>query len=238
MEKIRLQKYLAMSGVASRRKSEEYIINGLVSVNGKIVTELGTKVDENDTVKYNGKIIRPIEKKVYILLNKPIGYITSLNDEKNRPIVTDLLKNKIKERVFPIGRLDYLTSGLLILTNDGELTNHITHPRNHISKVYEVLINGNISKNEIDSLINGVDIGGYVTRKAKVRVIKTFKNKTLLEIEIKEGKNRQIRKMISAVGYKVLNLKRIKIGKIEIKDLNEGMYRELTNEEVLYLKNL
>lgn len=238
MNDIRLQKYLALSGVASRRKSEELISEGRIKVNGLIVTELGTKIDpEKDIVLYDGKVITQEEKKVYYLLNKPVGYVTTAKDQFNRPNVVDIINSK-DYRIYPVGRLDYNTSGLLILTNDGELTNKITHPANHVEKTYIVKCKGVLSKQGIERLKNGIDIGGYITQKAKLEVIKSDGRNTTAKITISEGKNRQIRKMFDAVGNPVIDLKRVSIGKIKVDGIEIGKYRELTNEELKYLKSL
>jgi len=226
MEEVRLQKYMADCGVASRRKCEEYIVQGKVKVNGKVVTELGTKVNpEKDEVRFNGKIIKQEEKKVYIILNKPKGYVTTNSDQFHRKSVIDLIHEDV--RVYPIGRLDMYTEGLLLLTNDGEFSNKMMHPRNKIEKTYVVTTDTNITKEQIDKLKNGVDIGDYITKPAKVRII----SKDKIEIIISEGKNRQVRRMCDAVEINLLNLKRIKIGNIELGKLQTGKYRYLTEEE-------
>lgn len=233
----RLQKYMARCGVASRRKCEELIIQGKVKVNGIITTELGVKIScDKDIITYNEKTIKPEEKKVYILLNKPEGYITSVKDEKNRKTILDIVK--VEERIFPIGRLDYDSSGLIILTNDGDIYNKIIHPRRKIIKKYIVVTKGKFNNEEINSLKTGVNIGDYITKEAKVKIISYKDDKTTLEIGISEGKNRQIRKMCSAVNHDVLALKRISIGKIQLGDLKRGEYRDLTKEELEYIKNL
>lgn len=238
MNDIRLQKYLALSGIASRRKSEELILEGKIKVNGVTVTELGTKIDpDKDVVLYDGKVITQEEKKVYYLLNKPVGYVTTAKDQFNRPNVVDIISSN-NYRIYPVGRLDYNTSGLLILTNDGELTNKITHPANHVEKSYIVKCKGILTKQALEKLKNGIDIGGYITQKAKVEVIKTDGRNTTAKITISEGKNRQIRKMFDAVGNPVIDLKRISIGKIKVDGIEIGKYRELTDEELKYLKSL
>ncbi len=234
-ENVRLQKYLADAGIASRRKSEEYILQGKVSVNGKAVSELGTKVNpKKDIVEFEGKTIKCNIKKeyTYILLNKPIDYVTTVKDQFNRKTVLDLIKTK--KRLVPVGRLDMYTSGALILTDDGDFVYKITHPKHEITKTYTVTVIGIPSKEEIETLKNGVDIGEYITRKAKVKVIKTDyeKNQSRLEIVIHEGKNRQIRKMCEAIDKKVLALHRSKIGDVSVKDLKIGAWRYLRKEEV------
>ncbi len=233
MEEIRLQKYLANQGIASRRTCEQYILEGKVQVNGKTVTELGTKIIPNqDVVTYQGKKVENEEQKVYILLNKPIGYVTTVKDQYNRDTVMDLVK--VKERVVPVGRLDMYTSGALILTNDGEFVYQWTHPKHEIEKTYTVTVKGIVTNEEIEQLKSGVNIGEYVTRPAKVKILKTDaeKNISRLEIVIHEGKNRQIRRMCEAIGRKVLALHRSKIGDISVKDLPIGQWRYLRKDEI------
>ena len=231
--KVRLQKFLANSGVASRRKCEELILEGKISVNGKVIKELGTKIDPAvDKVTYCGKLIHNTEKLVYILLNKPIGYVTTASDQFNRDTVLDLVK--VKERVVPVGRLDMHTSGALILTNDGDFVYRVTHPKHEITKTYTVTLKGIIDNQAVDKLRNGVEIDNYVTRPAKVKILKTDEEKGIsrLEITIHEGKNRQVRKMCEAVGSKVIALHRSKIGDIGVKDLKLGNWRYLNKSEI------
>ena len=238
MEELRLQKYLANCGIASRRKCEEYIIQGKVQVNGKTITELGTKVDpEKDVIKFEGREVRENKKLVYILLNKPIGYVTTVDDQFNRDTVLDLIK--VKERIVPVGRLDMYTSGALILTNDGAFVYKVTHPKHEIDKTYTVTLKGIVLNSEVEQLRNGVQIEDYVTKPAKVKILKTDPEKDIsrLEITIHEGKNRQVRKMCEAVGRKVLALHRSKIGNIGVKDLELGKWRYLTDKEVIHLIN-
>ena len=231
---VRLQKFLADSGVASRRKCEEYIVDGKVKVNGKVISELGFKVNpELDKVEFENKLINSNQKKVYILLNKPIGYVTTADDQFGRDIVLDLIK--IKERIVPVGRLDMYTSGALILTNDGDFVYKVTHPKNEINKTYTVTLKGIITDEEVEKLREGVIIDdNYKTKEAKVRIIKVDKekNQSRIEVVIHEGKNRQVRKMCNAVGRKVLALHRSKIGNIDVKDLKIGTWRYLTDKEV------
>lgn len=229
----RLQKFLANAGIASRRKCEELIKEEKIQVNGMTVTELGTKINpQKDIVKYDGKIIKENSNKIYILLNKPIGYVTTVKDQFNRDTVMDLIK--IKERIVPVGRLDMYTSGALILTNDGNFVYKCTHPKHEITKTYTVTLKGIITKEEVEQLKKGVDIGGYTTRPAKIKILKTDQEKDIsrLEIIIHEGKNRQVRKMCEAVGRKVLALHRTKIGNIGVKDLPLGKWRYLKTEEI------
>lgn len=230
---IRLQKYLADCGVASRRRCEQFILDGLVEVNGKVVQELGTKVNEKDEVKFKGKVLKPVEDKVYILLNKPIGYVTTAKDQFGRDTVLDLVK--VKERVVPVGRLDMYTSGALILTNDGEFINKYTHPKNEIDKTYNVTVLGKITKEEVEKLKNGVELDdGYITKPAKVKILKIDEEKNIsrVQIVIHEGKNRQVRRMCEAIGKKVLALHRSKIGNIDVKDLKLGEWRYLRKSEI------
>lgn len=235
---VRLQKFLANSGVASRRKCEELILEGKVSVNGKVVSELGTKIDPTvDKVEYCGKLIHNDEKLEYILLNKPIGYVTTAKDQFNRDTVLDLVK--VRERVVPVGRLDMYTSGALILTNDGDFVYKVTHPKHEITKTYTVTLNGIITNEAVEKLRQGVEIDDYITRPAKVKILKTDEEKNIsrLEITIHEGKNRQVRKMCETVGNKVVALHRSKIGDIGVKDLKLGSWRYLKDYEVKKLLN-
>jgi 23S rRNA pseudouridine2605 synthase len=239
----RLQKYMARCGIASRRKCEQIILEGKVKVNDKIVNELGVKINpENDGVFYNGKRILPEENKLYIMLNKPEGYITSVKDEKGRKTILDIIK--VNERIYPIGRLDYDSSGLLLLTNDGDIYNKIIHPRVEVDKKYIALCKGIFSSEEIRKFESGIDIGGYITSDAKIKVIskekdiKTNNSNSLVEITIHEGKNRQIRRMCSALGHDVITLKRIAIGNIKLGYLKRGEWRSLTEEELKYINSL
>ena len=233
MEEIRLQKYIADCGITSRRKAEELIKQGKIKVNGQIIYELGTKINpQKDIVLYQDKKIKEKEKNVYILLNKPIGYVTTVKDQFGRPSVLDLVK--IKQRVVPVGRLDMYTSGALILTNDGDFVYQVTHPKHEIDKTYTVTIKGIVTKQDVELLKKGVKIEEYITKPAKVKILKTDfeKNNSRLEITIHEGKNRQIRKMCEAVGYPVLALHRSKISGIDVKDLPLGKWRFLSKQEV------
>ena len=232
-EPIRLQKFLAEAGIASRRKCEQLILDGQVSVNGQKVQELGTKIIPNeDKITCYGKIVEKQENKVYILLNKPIGYVTTAKDQFGRDTVLNLVK--VKERIVPVGRLDMYTSGALILTNDGDFVYKVTHPKHEITKTYTVTVKGIIQNEEVEKLKQGVQIEDYTTRPAKVKILKTDLEKDIsrLEITIHEGKNRQVRKMCEAVGRKVLALHRSKIGDITVKDLKLGTWRYLKKEEV------
>jgi len=237
MEEIRLQKYLAEAGIASRRKCEEYIEQGRVKVNNEIAI-LGTKVNpEVDIILFDNKKIDKKEELVYILLNKPIGYVTTSKDQFSRDSVLDLVK--VKQRIVPVGRLDMYTSGALLLSNDGDFVYKITHPKYEINKTYTVTVKGIVTKEEIECLEKGVEIDDYVTKPAKVRILKTDIEKDIsrLEITIHEGKNRQVRKMCEAVGRKVQALHRSKIGNIDVKDLKLGTWRYLKETEIKYLLN-
>ena len=229
----RLQKYLADCGIASRRKCEELILRGKVEVNGNIVSTLGTKVEDGDIVKFNGKEVKRVEEKIYILLNKPIGYVTTARDQFGRETVLDLVK--VGKRIVPVGRLDMYTSGALILTNDGEFVNKLTHPKNEISKTYNATVAGIVSKQDIKELEDGVIIDEiYKTKPAKAKILKIDEEKNIsrIQITIHEGKNRQVRKMCEAIGKKVLALHRCKIGKLDVKSLKIGEWRYLTKKEL------
>ena len=240
MQEVRLQKFLANNGVCSRRKAEEHILAKDVKVNGKVVAELGTKINPlKDEVTFKGNKVGNIERKVYILLNKPIGYVTTTKDQFDRDTVLDLVK--VKEKVLPVGRLDMYTSGALILTNDGDFIYKVTHPKYEIEKTYNVTIKGIITKEEVEKLEKGVEIEEdgkiFTTDKAKVKILKTDEEKDLsrIEITIHEGKNREVRKMCNAIERKVLALHRSKIGNINVKNLKLGEWRYLTAKEVQQL---
>lgn len=229
----RLQKFLANSGIAARRKCEEYILQGKVKVNGEVVKELGSKVNpEKDIIEFNNKIVKLEDKKIYILLNKPIEYVTTASDQFNRPTVLDLVK--VNEKVLPVGRLDMYTSGALILTNDGDFMYKVTHPKYEIEKTYTVTIKGIATDDDVKKLTEGVKIDDYVSGKAKVKILKTNeeKNFSRLQITIHEGKNREVRKMCETIGKQVLALHRRKIGNLDVKDLELGKWRYLTTKEV------
>lgn len=239
----RLQKYLANNGIAARRKCEEYILEGRVKVNGQVITELGTKINPDvDVVEFDGKKVEKVEQHVYILLNKPIGYVTTVKDQFDRPTVLDLVKTK--EKVIPVGRLDMYTSGALLLTNDGEFVNKITHPKNEVEKTYTVTVKGIVDNDDVEKLENGVEIPmdneTFVTGKAKVKILKTDeeKNFSRLQITIHEGKNREVRKMCEAIGRKVLALHRRKIGNLDVKSLKIGQWRYLSDYEIKKLLEL
>ena len=238
MSEMRLQKFLANSGVCSRRKAEELILAGKVKVNGKVVKELGTKINsDTDDIFVENKEIKYVEEYKYILLNKPIGYVTTVKDQFDRPIVLDLIKN-CDAKLLPVGRLDMYTSGALILTNDGDFIYKVTHPKNEIEKTYNATVRGIVSEKDVNDLKNGVKVDDYITGKAKVKILKIDKEKNIsrIEITIHEGKNREVRKMCEAIGKKVIALHRSKIGDINVKDLKIGEWRYLTDLEINKLK--
>lgn len=234
MAEERLQKYIARCGIASRRKAEELIREGLVKVNGLVVRELGVKIDpQKDLVEVNNKEIYERDEPIYIKLFKPEGYVTTVKDQFNRKTVLDLID--IKERIYPIGRLDYNTSGLLLLTNDGDLANKLMHPKYHIYKTYEALVEGSISQESLNKLKTGIQIDDYKTAPAKVKVLsKTHQSR--VQISIYEGKNRQVRKMFASLGHPVIKLKRISFGQINLGDLEAGQWKYLTGNEIDFLK--
>ncbi|NBI64822.1 rRNA pseudouridine synthase [Clostridiales bacterium] len=234
---MRLNKYIAHSGLTSRRKADDLVKNGNVRINGATTYELGYDVKQGDVVEVNGSVIENQEKMEYVLLNKPVGYITSVQDDKGRPVAGDLVTDTTA-RLFPVGRLDYNTSGLLLLTNDGNLAYRLTHPKHQVTKTYRALVAGILTRGEIAVLSRGVDIGGFVTSPAQVTVIKEAKRSTLVEIKIHEGKNRQVRKMFAAVGHNVQELQRTAIGNLQLGRTKEGHYRKLKREEIEYLKSL
>ena len=233
---MRLQKYMAACGVASRRKSEELIAGGKVRVNDQIVTEPGCKIDpSSDRVYFNGKLLSLEEEHIYILLNKPTGYITSVKDQFDRQTVVDLVQG-IDVRIYTVGRLDYDTSGLILLTNDGALTNKITHPSHKVEKTYIAKVKGQMGRMDIKKLQEGLDIGGFVTSPAKAKILQQTSKESVVELVIHEGKNRQVRRMFDAIDHPVVTLERSAIGKIRIGDLKPGSWRHLTSSEVAYLK--
>lgn len=235
---VRLNKYIAECGVASRRTSDTIIADGRVKVNGKVTTELGTKIAPfNDTVMVDDKIIKPMRQDVVILFHKPKGCVTTANDEFGRKTVFDYIKVDIP-RLFTIGRLDYDSEGLLLLTNNGELSNKLMHPSSEIPKTYLVKVEGEMPEHKLAQLRKGVPVDGVITKRAKVKLLEFNKNISRLEITITEGKNRQIRKMLEAVEREVVFLRRIAVGDLKLGGLSRGGYRYLTEDEVNYLKNL
>ncbi len=233
---MRINKYLADSGVASRRASDKLIEERRVKVNGKVAT-VGDEVDLDAVVTVDGAVVSPAKKFEYYIMNKPKGCVTTVKDDKGRKTVMDLLPDKIG-RVYPVGRLDYDTEGLLILTSDGDLANRLTHPRNEVPKTYLVRIEGKISESALAKLRNGVILDGVKTKKANIKVIADNQNFTKMHVTITEGKNRQVRRMFETVGVNVDFLKRIKVGDLTLRGLDRGEVRKLTKEEIYYLQNL
>ncbi|HSK67960.1 MAG TPA: pseudouridine synthase [Candidatus Limnocylindria bacterium] len=232
---MRLQKYLAMSGVASRRRAEEMIAAGEVRVNGQTVREMGTQVGEGDVVEVQGKRVAPEERKHYVLYYKPIGEVVTVSDPEGRPTVLDHFRD-YPARLYPVGRLDFDSEGLLILTNDGELTNRLTHPSHEVEKRYIARFSNQVSEEGLRALRSGVMIEGHRTAPAKVAVLRRDPFSTDLLISIHEGRNRQIRRMAEAVGHQVVRLKRVQYGGITLGELQRGQWRELTPEEVESLR--
>lgn len=235
---VRLQKFLADCGVASRRGAEDIIKQGRVAVNGEKVTQMGVVIDENyDEVTVDGERLRTESKKMYIMLNKPAGFVSTVSDDKGRPTVMDLVSD-ISMRIYPVGRLDYDTEGLLLLTNDGDITFKLTHPKNNIEKTYVAEVTGNINMETLVKLRSGVTIDGYKTSPAKVEVIGATRLGTRLEITIHEGRNRQVRKMFEACGCIVKRLERIREAGLNLGHLPRGKWRKLSESEVNMLKNI
>ncbi|MHB8809028.1 MAG: pseudouridine synthase [Desulfobulbaceae bacterium] len=227
----RLQKILAQAGISSRRKAEEYIRQGRIAVNGRQVTELGAKADPvKDRITFDGKPI-VAEEKIYLLLNKPTGYVTTLSDPQGRPKVTDLLID-IPQRVFPVGRLDYDTEGALLLTNDGELGNTIIHPSYEVNKTYVATVAGRPEEEQIRQLEKGIILDGRKTWPARIKILAEKKNETTVELIIHEGKKRQVRRMLAAIGHPVKTLKRTAYGGLKLGNLPSGSYRVLTLKEL------
>lgn len=237
MELLRLAKYIADAGITSRRKAEQYISDGRVKVNNIVIKELSYKVNpEKDVVAFDGQEVI-LSNKIYILLNKPAGYISSVTDSHGRPTVIDLLKN-VTARVYPVGRLDFDTEGLLIITNDGEFTNLMIHPKHEIVKTYETWVEGLVSEKDVAQLKRGILLEDGFTAPAVVDIIKKEADQTLLTIKIHEGRKRQVKRMCAAINHPVVNLKRIQFGIIKLQDLSVGEYRFLTPQEVKALTKL
>ena len=236
---MRLQKYMAMCGVAARRKCEEMIAAGRVTVNGRVITEMGTQVEEQDEVLVDGVRITPEEEKRYVLYHKPTGEVTTVSDEKGRETVMDRFRD-FPVRLYPVGRLDYDSEGLLLLTNDGALAQRLTHPSCEVDKVYLARVTGNPSNEAIDRLRRGVYMEGDERRTypADVRVVRDESLFSDILVTIHEGRNRQVRRMFDSVGHKVLLLRRVRFGPLDLGDLRRGEWRELSAEEIAKLKAL
>ena len=233
---MRLNKFLASCGIASRRKCEELILAGKIQVNNKIVTNLGTTVnEEKDEVRCNNEVVSPSKIFSYYILHKPKGYVSTVKDDRGRKTIMELIKD-VPERVFPVGRLDYESEGLVLLTNDGELANRLTHPSYEIEKTYIVKVEGMIKESELAVLRNGVKLDGVKTKKAKLKLINFENNVSKIEVKITEGRNRQIRRMFLEIGKEVIFLKRTAIGELKLGGLSRGKYRQLNSYEVNCLK--
>lgn len=231
--KERLQKILAKSGIASRRTAEQFIRDGKIAIDGQIVTEMGYQVDpQRHQITFEGKPLPLEEKKVYILLNKPTGYVTTMSDPQGRPIVSSLLKKEVSVRVFPVGRLDLDTEGALLMTNDGDLANRVTHPRHEINKTYVAKVKGCPSRKKLEQLEKGIEIDGHKTWPAKIKILDSKPSFTAIEIIVHEGKKRQVRKMFAAIDHPVLTLKRTAYGRLKLGKLALGKYRFLSKKEL------
>lgn len=236
---MRINKYIALSGLCSRRAAEEYVLAGKVKINNKLVTSLGTDVDEyNDTVTVDGRKITPVSRFIYIMMYKPKGCICSLNDEKGRKTVMDYLGDFKDKRIFPIGRLDYDTEGLLLLTNDGDFSNRLMQPNSEVPKTYIAKTEGEIQESDLARLRKGVVIDGIKLNRCKIKVLGFENNVTRMEITIFEGKNREIHKMFETIGKEIIFLKRIKIGELKLGGLSRGAYRYLTDKEINHLMKI
>lgn len=232
---MRINKFLASCGVASRRECDRLIADGKVFVNG-VRAGIGADVGEADEIVVNGNKVA-LKKNEYYILNKPKGYLSTVSDDKGRKTVLDLLPENVG-RIYPVGRLDYDSEGLLILTTDGELAQHLTHPSNEVPKTYLVKIEGTATEATLNPIRSGIEIDGYVTKKCKAHIVETNKEYTKIHITITEGKNREIRKMFEAIGKEVMLLKRIKVGDLSLRGLDRGSYRKLSQQEVAYLMSI
>lgn len=232
---MRINKYLAQCGVASRRECDRLIAEGKVTVNGR-TAGLGDDVNDGDNIKVEGRPVT-VKKNEYYLLHKPKGYLCTVSDDKGRKTVMDILGDGVG-RVYPVGRLDYDSEGLLILTTDGELAQHLTHPSNEVPKTYLVKVEGRLTEADLNPIRSGIEIDGYVTKKCRAHIVETNKDYTKVELVLREGKNREIRKMFAAIGREVTLLKRTKVGELTLRGLDRGAFRKLTPAEVEYLKSI
>lgn len=233
---MRINKYLAQCGVASRRDCDKLVADGRVTVNGR-PADVGADVEEGDVIKVDGKVVT-VKKNEYYILHKPKGYLCTVSDDKGRKTVMDILGSGVG-RVYPVGRLDYDSEGLLILTTDGELAQHLTHPSNEVPKTYVVKVEGRLTEADLNPIRSGIEIeGGYVTKKCRAHIIETNRDFTRVEITLREGKNREIRKMFAAIGKEVTLLKRTKVGELSLRGLDRGAFRKLFPAEVAYLKSI
>ncbi|MBR4067787.1 MAG: rRNA pseudouridine synthase [Clostridia bacterium] len=234
---MRLQKYLASCGVASRRASEKMIAEGRVSVDGTVITEMGTKVEDGQIVCVDGKPVTPEAQKYYVMYHKPAGEVTTVQDPEGRATVLDRFRD-FPARLYPVGRLDYDSEGLLLLTNDGDLTEHMLHPSREVDKVYLARVSNVVTPDEAKRLERGVMVDGRLTSRAKAKILSTQNLYTDMLITIHEGRNRQVRKMVEQIGHQVVMLRRIRFGPLKLGDLPRGMWRPLTDEELALLKDL
>ena len=236
MNELRIHKYIADCGIMSRRAAEDAVKRGEIKVNGETAT-VGLVIDpETDTVEYKGRVVKQVKKRnEYIILNKPVGYVTTMSDEKGRPCIKDLIED-VGVRVYPVGRLDYDSEGLILLTNDGELTARLTHPKHGIAKYYNVTVKGQVTVQQRKQLSREMDIDGYTIMPVRNEVVSMKDDKTVLLMELYEGRNRQIRKMCEQVGLEVIKLRRIAIGQIELGNLRPGCWKKLTGAQIEYLK--
>ena len=232
---MRINKYLAQCGVASRRECDRLIAEGKITVNGR-PAGLGDDVNDGDNIKVEGRPVS-VKKNEYYLLHKPKGYLCTVSDDKGRKTVMDILGDGLG-RVYPVGRLDYDSEGLLILTTDGELAQHLTHPSNEVPKTYLVKVEGRLTEADLNPIRSGIEIDGYVTKKCRAHIVETNKDYTKVELVLREGKNREIRKMFAAIGREVTLLKRTKVGELTLRGLDRGAFRKLTPAEVEYLKSI
>ncbi len=233
---VRINKFIANSGLCSRRQADEYIKNGYITVNDKLVKEVGTKISLKDKIKYKGRLLKG-EKNVYIIMNKPRNTVTTVSDPEGRRTIIDLLHNKVSERVYPVGRLDRNTTGVILLTNDGELTSKLTHPRNQIPKVYYVTIDKPLTKNDLITIGEGIELDDGFVQVDKINYC-NLDNKTEIGVEIHSGKNRIIRRIFEKMGYEVIRLDRTYFASLTKKNLKRGYWRNLTDKEVGFLKML
>ena len=228
----RLQKLIAQAGICSRREAEKIILAGRVTVDGKIIRELGTKADPKQKIRVDGKLLHLGTEKIYLLLNKPRGYVSTVHDERGRKTIIDLLGENFSERVYPVGRLDLNSEGLLLLTNDGELTNALIHPRYEVEKTYRAKISGDLTEEKLDRLRAGIELDDGMTAPAKIYLL----GENLVEVTIHEGRNRQIRRMFAAIGCDVKRLRRTQFAGLTLEGLRVGQFRELTADEITRLK--
>lgn len=235
---MRINKFLAECGLGSRRKCEQYVLDGRVKIGGRVVDNLATEVTPKDLVTFDDAPVTPDSKHIYLMLHKPKGYVCTTSDEKGRKTVMDLMPAYKDKRIYPIGRLDYETEGLLLFTNDGELANIILHPKNEMPKTYVARVKGFMEPEDVKKLEKGVEIDGEKTKECKVRLLEFDENESRVEITITEGRNRQVRRMFEAIGKEVLFLKRVSIGEIRLGGLTRGTYRKLTIKEMAYIKSL